>query len=60
MGTHPRDLSRTELSEAFESACAIAAQQYADGCDTTAIDSQVDLLMAEMEIRSRQDQRNPQ
>jgi hypothetical protein len=44
-------LTDQELSEAFESACAIAARQYADGCDTTVIDSQVDLLMAELDAR---------
>jgi hypothetical protein len=44
-------LTDQELSEAFESACAIAARQYADGCDTTEIDSQVDLLMAELDAR---------
>lgn len=46
-------LTDSQLSEAFESACAIAAQQYADGCDTATIDSQVDLLMAELERRGR-------
>jgi hypothetical protein len=44
-------LTDQELSEAFESACALAARQYADGCDTTVIDSQVDLLMAEIDAR---------
>jgi hypothetical protein len=44
-------LTDQQLSEAIESACKIAAQQYADGLDTTEIDAQVDLLYAEFDAR---------
>jgi hypothetical protein len=45
------DLSDAKLAEMFESACAIAAQQYADGCDTSRVDAEVDALLAEMDSR---------
>jgi len=34
------------LSEAIEAACDIAAERYANGLDTTAIDADVDNLVA--------------
>jgi hypothetical protein len=43
---HLAKLSPSELSEAYESACAIAAAQYADGCDTTSIDAECDRIEA--------------
>jgi hypothetical protein len=45
------DLSNVELLAMYESACAIAAQQYADKVDTSRVDAEVDALMAEMTNR---------
>jgi hypothetical protein len=41
---HLSTLTREELSAMYESACAIAAQQYAAGADTTIIDAECDRI----------------
>lgn len=49
---NPATLTDAELSAAIESACKIAAAQYAAHADTTEADAHVDMLMAEYDRRA--------
>jgi hypothetical protein len=46
MNSAHNTISRIELSEAYEGACATAAKMYAEGLDTTKIDAECDRLEA--------------